>query len=130
METPARAGAPDRHNGEVNNPVSRAPASPATHRFRKTDRRRRAARITLPEPVIIGEWWKNRSGEAVRVTLCTYEGHNVVHVRTWFTKDGKLLPGKGFTAGVRHLPRLAKEIAKALDRARELGLVTDEASDG
>jgi hypothetical protein len=34
-----------------------------------------------------------------------------------------LKPGKGFAAEVRHLPRLAAEIAKAAAKARELGLI-------
>jgi hypothetical protein len=46
--------------------------------------------------------------------------------RTWHTADGKLKPGKGFAAEVRHLPRLAAAIAKAEAKARELGLVGDE----
>jgi hypothetical protein len=99
-------------------------AAAATHR--KTDRTHSSARPTLREPIIVAEWWKNRSGVAIR--LSTYEGHNLVDVRSWFTgDDGKLKPGKGFAASIKHLPRLAAEITKALRKAAELGLVDVEA---
>ena len=83
-------------------------------------------RPTLAEPITIAEWWKNRGGESVRVTLSTYADRNLVDLRTWFTADGKLKPGKGFAADVRHLPRLAAALSKAEVKARELGLVTDD----
>jgi hypothetical protein len=35
-------------------------------------------------------------------------------------------PGKGFACGVKHLPKLAKVFAKAVDRARELGLIEED----
>ena len=88
-------------------------------------------RATLPEPIVIAEWWKNRRKESIRVRLSSYEDHPLIDVRTWYgDKDGKLKPGKGFAASIRHLPRLAAEIAKALKKARELGLVADEADHG
>lgn len=78
---------------------------------------------TLQEAITVAEWWKNRRGELIRICLSTYEGRNLADVRTWYTEDGKLKPGKGFAAEVRHLPRLANAIAKAEARARELGLI-------
>ena len=78
---------------------------------------------TLQEAITVAEWWKNRRGESIRICLSTYEGRNLADVRTWYTEDGKLKPGKGFAAEVRHLPRLANAIAKAEARARELGLI-------
>ena len=77
----------------------------------------------LPGPLAVAEWWKNRRGESIRVVLNSYEGCNVFDLRTWYTADGKLKPGKGFAAEVKHLPRLAAEIAKAEAKARELGLI-------
>jgi hypothetical protein len=75
-------------------------------------------------PVLIAQWWRDRSGRAVRVQLDSYEGHNLIDVRTWWTNDaGKLQPGKGFACSVRHLPQLAKAIDKAVTKARELGLI-------
>jgi hypothetical protein len=50
----------------------------------------------LAEPIIVAQWWKNRGGESVRVTLSTYADRNLVDLRTWFTADGKLQPRRGF----------------------------------
>jgi hypothetical protein len=81
------------------------------------------------EPITVAEWWKNRRGESVRLTLNRYEGRDVVDLRTWYGgHDGKLKPGKGFAAEVRHLSRLAAAFAKAVTKARELGLISDEAT--
>ena len=86
----------------------------------------------LAEPIIIAQWWKNRGGESVRVTLSlsTYADPNLVDLRTWFTADDKLQPGKGFAAEVKHLPRLAAALAKAEAKATELGLITDDDGGG
>jgi hypothetical protein len=78
----------------------------------------------LDEPLIVGEWWKNRGGESIRVRLSTYEGHNLIDIRGWFTgDDGVLKPGKGFACTVKHLPKLVDVLAKAAAKARELGLI-------
>jgi hypothetical protein len=62
--------------------------------------------MTISEPVTIAEWWKNRSA------------------------DGKRKPGKGFAAAeVRHLPRLAAEMAKAENKARKLGLLSGKGAE-
>ena len=87
-------------------------------------------RTALSVPIVIAQWWKNRGGESVRVTLSTYADRNLVDHRTWFTADGKLQPGKGFAADVKHLPRLAAALAKAVAKATELGLIpTDNGAD-
>jgi hypothetical protein len=80
----------------------------------------------LTEPITIAEWWKNRRGESIRLALNQFQGRSIVDLRTWYTEDGKLKPGKGFAAEVRHLPRLARAFAKAASKARELGLIKDE----
>jgi hypothetical protein len=85
---------------------------------------------TLSEPIIIAQWWKNRGGESVRVTLSTYADRNLIDLRTWFTADGKMQPGKGFAADVRHLPRLAAALAKAVAKATQLGLISADNDDG
>ena len=77
----------------------------------------------LDEPLIVGEWWKNRAGESIRVRLSTYEGHNLIDVRTWYTDDGRLVPGKGFACGIRHLPKLISVLTKAATEARSRGLL-------
>jgi len=79
----------------------------------------------LSAPVTIAEWWKHRRGESIRGSLSSYEGRNLADVRTWYTEDGRLKPGKGFAAEVKHLPRLAKALAKAEAKARELYLIDD-----
>ncbi len=87
-------------------------------------------RAIIPEPITIGEWWKNRRKELIRVRLSEYEGRALIDVRTWYGgDDGRLKPGKGFAATIKHLPRLAHEITKALAKARELGLIDAGAGD-
>ena len=80
--------------------------------------------MTRSEPITVSEWWKNRGGESVRISLSTYQGRNLIDIRTWHSSEGKLVPGKGFAADVRHLPHLAAALAKAEAKARELGLIT------
>jgi hypothetical protein len=84
---------------------------------------------SLTEPLTVTEWWKNRRGESIRISLSTYEGRNLADVRTWYTADGKLKPGKGFAAEVKHLPRLASALARAEAKARELGLIDNDVAD-
>jgi hypothetical protein len=87
-----------------------------------------ARRPTLPEPITIEQWWKNRGGEVVRLELSTYQGHNILNLRTWRADkgDGIMRPGKGFACSTKHLRKLAAVFAKAVDRAKELGLLDDE----
>ncbi|HUZ32647.1 MAG TPA: transcriptional coactivator p15/PC4 family protein [Xanthobacteraceae bacterium] len=80
----------------------------------------------VSEPITVAEWWKNRRGESIRLVLNAYQGRDVFDLRTWYTQDGLLKPGKGFAAEVKHLPRLAAELAKAAGKARELGLIGGE----
>ena len=72
----------------------------------------------LSQPVVVSEWWRNRSGQSIRISLSTYQGKNLIDVRTWTTVDGKLKPTvKGFAAELKHLPRLASALAKACSQA-------------
>jgi hypothetical protein len=82
----------------------------------------------LAEPVLIGEWKKNRGADVIRAQLKSYEGYDLFDLRTWFNApDGQCRPtSKGFTCGVRHLPQLAKAIDAALRKARELGVIDGE----
>jgi Transcriptional Coactivator p15 (PC4) len=84
----------------------------------------------LSEPITITEWWKNRRGEAIRLVLSQFQGRSVIDLRTWYTADGKLKPGKGFAADVKHLPRLTAALAKAESTARQLGLITSDDDGG
>jgi hypothetical protein len=83
---------------------------------------------TLSQPVEIAKFWKNRKGEAIVVRLSTYEGHDLVDVRTWYTgSDGRLAPGKGLACSVRHLPELVAALNKAVVVARTRGLLDEKA---
>ncbi len=86
-------------------------------------------RATLDEPVVISKFWKNRRHDAVIVSLTSYKGHNLIDLRTHSTgADGKLVPTKkGLAVSILRLPELAKAIDKALVKAKELGLLDDEA---
>jgi hypothetical protein len=88
-------------------------------------------RPTLDEPVVISKFWKNRRHDAVIVSLSTYEGHNLVDLRTHAMKEGRLVPTpKGLAMVVRRLPELAAAVTKALAKARELGLLDDKNGGG
>lgn len=89
-----------------------------------------ARRPTLAEPVVISKFWKNRRrNESVHVSLSDYEGHSLINVRVYATgTDGIDRPTpKGLAMVVGRLPELADAITKALAKARELGLIEDEA---
>jgi hypothetical protein len=86
-------------------------------------------RPTLPEPIEIGKFWKNRRRDtAIVVSLSSYEGVNIVNVREHFIgSDGCMRPTtKGLAMVVRRLPELSSAIRKALEKARELDLLPDE----
>lgn len=85
---------------------------------------------SLPEPVEIAKFWKNRArNESLHVSLSEYEGHCLINVRLYATgTDGIDRPTqKGVAMSVRKLPDLAKALNKALDKARELGLIEEDA---
>ena len=83
-------------------------------------------RPTLSAPVTIAEWWKNRRGESIRVTLSTYQGCNICDVRTYCSTEGKLKPTtKGIACDMKHIAKLKGALAKAEAKARELHLLDD-----
>jgi hypothetical protein len=85
-----------------------------------------APRPTLPEPVVISKFWKNRRrNESVRVSLSEFEGHSIIDVRVFATgTDGVDRPtSRGVAMGVGRLSELAKALVKAEAKARELGLL-------
>ena len=86
-------------------------------------------RPILEVPVQISKFWKNRRrNESVHVTLSEYEGHCLINVRVYSTgTDGIDRPTpKGVAMGIRRLPELARALAKAEAKARELGLIDGE----
>jgi hypothetical protein len=61
------------------------------------------------------------------VRLSSYEGRNLIDIRSWHpSDDGVLKPGKGFACTVKHLPKLIAVLTKAEAKARELGLIEGE----
>ncbi len=84
-------------------------------------------RATLTEPLIVTEFWANRSGESVRVQLRGFKGRSLIDIRKHYTDEsGKLQPTKkGISIVVARLPDLAAALTKALGKARELGLIDD-----
>jgi hypothetical protein len=80
------------------------------------------------DPVVVAKFWRNRSGEAVIVSLRKYEGRPLIDLRVHFTnKEGKLQPTtKGLALVVARLPDLARAVNKALAKAKEIGLLPDE----
>jgi hypothetical protein len=89
-------------------------------------------RAPIAEPIDVAKISKNRMrNETLRVTLSQFEGRSLINVRLWQTgADGIDRPTvKGVALGIRKLPELAKALAKAETKARELGLIDDAASD-
>jgi len=57
--------------------------------------------VTLPEPVTVARFWKNRAHDAIVVELSTFENRNVVDVRTNVMSHGRLVPTpKGISLAV------------------------------
>lgn len=87
-----------------------------------------ARSISLDEPVEIAKFWKNRQRQiAIVVSLSSYEGHNLINIREYFTdKAGCMRPStKGLSAVVRRLPELSRALCLALEKARALDLLPD-----
>lgn len=76
--------------------------------------------------VVVASWPRN-AREQIEVALDQYQDCRTIDLRTWFTSaDGSQRPTRsGLSLSIKHLPALADALAKALARARELGLVAD-----
>jgi hypothetical protein len=87
-------------------------------------------KTALAEPIICGEFWKNRNGESIRVELREFQGRVLLDVRLHYSAaDGTLRPtNKGIAVSIHNLPELTAAIGKALLKARQLGLVEDGAA--
>jgi hypothetical protein len=77
-----------------------------------------------PDSGIIDEWPLKRH-ERLRVSVELFNGTWLINCRKWFeAENGEWRPGKqGVALGVKHLPRLAEAVTKALSIARERGLI-------
>jgi hypothetical protein len=83
----------------------------------------------LTEPIEIAKMWKNRQRQvAIVVSLSSYEGHNLINIREYFTDQaGCMRPStKGLSAVVRRLPELSRALRLALEKARQLDLLPAE----
>ena len=103
-------------------------AAQAIGRYRKTARVSVPAAPAIPVPIKIAEFWKNQRGFSVRVELTTYEGQDLVDVRSYATAaDGTMQPTrKGISLSIRKLPELLAALVKARDKAAELGLLDED----
>lgn len=106
------------------------PDNPSTSPTGRPPGRTAAPKVpTLAEPVTVAQFWKNRRGEVIRVSLSTYEGRDLVDVRQCFTNSAGQLQAtkKGVAMSVLRLPELRDAICKAVAKAIELGLIEGEA---
>ncbi len=84
----------------------------------------------IKEPIEIAKWWKSRRRDiAIVVSLRHYEGHNLIDVREHYTDQaGCMKPStRGLAMVVRNLPEFSNALRRALERARELDLLPDDA---
>jgi hypothetical protein len=86
----------------------------------------------LAEPIEVAKFWKSRQRKiAIVVSLREYEGHNLIDVREYFTDQaGCMKPStRGLAMVVRNLPELSKAVRRALERARALNLLPEDAGE-
>lgn len=79
------------------------------------------------DSIVIAEWPKN-AREVIRVELSTYNGAQLIQIRTWYRADDDgLRPGRsGYAVSIKHLPDIANAFAAAVDVAKSKGLIKDE----
>lgn len=82
----------------------------------------------LKEEVVVGQFFKNRRKEHVRLTLKRFEGRPIADLRQFFVTEGGFSKPttKGIAVVVARLPDLAAVINRAVKRAVELGLLREE----
>jgi hypothetical protein len=85
--------------------------------------------MSLEQSIEIGKFFKNRKGDVIVVQIKEFQGVVFADVRQFFTgEDGVTRPTKrGVAISLRKLEELAGLINKAITKARELGLLHDEA---
>jgi hypothetical protein len=102
--------------------------------YRKTSRKMPARQCPIAEnePIEVHKMSRDRRGNALVFSLKSYQGRAFFDLRTYYTdQDGIFKPtAKGVTASPSKLPEIAKAIVKAVNRARELGLIDDEGEAG
>ena len=77
-------------------------------------------------PIIVAQWSRSANG-TVMIKIDQFNSTMVIDIREWWmSSTGELRQGpKGITMSVRHLPLLARALAKADATARQLGLLTE-----
>ena len=125
MRNPASSGRRGQgaNFGDLDNPESSAPALPATTH----------APDPLAEPILVARFWKSARNrrQTIVIALKRYEGHTFLDCRVFDTNaEGQAVPStKGVTVGMARLPEFAAGVAKALEKAKALGLIDAEAGE-
>lgn len=83
-------------------------------------------------PVEISKMWKSARNRKQTIVLAfkQYEGHTFLDCRLFDTNaDGQAVPTmKGVTVGIAQLQQFVAGVNKAVERAREMGLLEAEPS--
>jgi hypothetical protein len=82
-----------------------------------------------PQSRRLAEFWRDRGGNSVRVSLLEFEGRRrFIDVRQHFTAPSGILQPttKGVTIPLHRLPDLARAVNKALAEVRRRGLFANE----
>jgi hypothetical protein len=97
--------------------------------YRKTTRKMPVRQCPIAEdaPIEIHKMWRDRRGHSLVFALRSYQGRVFFDLRTYYTdQDGVSKPtGKGVTAAPHKLPEITRAMVAALERARELGLLSE-----
>jgi hypothetical protein len=100
--------------------------------YRKTNRKMPVRQCPIAEngPVEIMKCWKSARDrkQSIVMAIKQYEGHPFLDCRIFGTNaEGQSIPTtKGITIGMARLSEFANGAAKALAKAKELGLIDDE----
>jgi hypothetical protein len=90
-------------------------------------------RPTLEAPVEVAKFWKSARNrrQSIVIAIKQYEGHTFLDCRLFDTNaSGQSVPtAKGLTVGMARLLEFATGVTGAVARARELGLLDDEAGE-
>ena len=81
----------------------------------------------LAQPVVCAQFWRNRSGEALRIELRSIDEVDIVEISGWRPdRNGVMQPvaGKGVACVVSRLPELVRALVRAQRKAEELGLLS------
>ncbi|MCK1671247.1 PC4/YdbC family ssDNA-binding protein [Bradyrhizobium sp. 150] len=84
----------------------------------------------IAEPIEILKFWKSARNrkQSIVMAIREFEGHTFLDCRLFGTNaDGQSVPTqRGVTVGMARLEQFAAGAAKAVEKARELGLLKDE----